>query len=746
MYLGIPPAASARSGYQAQHQPVGQLLRGQGPVVPGSTFISGGSLQLGPGGAPVAFGGPTSAAKVPGVPAGGVAASVNGSASSAGASASACGAANRSGLRPFRKSSPPPVNGDAALAPATAVGAAPAKQERPRRASEGSHVNGGSMNHLADRGAPKLVAISEEQQAVLSPPHQRPQPSAAAVVSAPARKLTTYTISGTSIDRRFIEVNGHGRTRSISTSDAELGGRMAPQSKVPRPAGPAHMRNVSVSLCGDGFGASANSDMRGALGGVGGGAAADRVLKLAKEFIQLCFELPVSRERALDLPATWVRERWPMSDAQALCSHATALLSRQPTLVHVSAPCKVFGDIHGQFQDLLLFFDTFGQPQHYTGDIEAIEYVFIGDFVDRGKSSVETMFLLFCLKVLYPERVWLLRGNHEDTDINQRYGFRDECLQKYPGPEGSSLFDEVAQAYSWMPLAAVVEDRVLCIHGGLGHVDGVPITLEAIARIKRPFKTVFEDTGPRIPPEDWKTIMALLWSDPTADCVEGNHASLRTGKSGVEMIDERQSYIRTFGPQLVKEFIAINDLDVVIRAHECVDQGFLFFAGGRLITVFSARNYAGTYANDAAFLLVSRQRTSLGAGDFRLQITPKVLKAAGEREVKPVYDHTRDVSPCRKMVDYNGVWGGRGFVAPAAAQQPGVGAWQQQAAARPAWCAPCPGSPGSGPGPPPPQAASPQQPQQLPQQQALLPAAAAGVPLRTAGPLLPARGALRPVG
>eukprot|EP00929_Paragymnodinium_shiwhaense_P056072 TRINITY_DN28070_c0_g1_i1.p1 TRINITY_DN28070_c0_g1~~TRINITY_DN28070_c0_g1_i1.p1 ORF type:complete len:776 (+),score=123.87 TRINITY_DN28070_c0_g1_i1:50-2377(+) len=492
-----------------------------------------------------------------------------------------------------------------------------------------------------------------------------------------ARTRTT-SVSGTTINRKCIKSSGHGRANSLSLDSADAAALMRPRKapppgRVPRPAGPAHARCVSVSLMDqqaeqlkNGLLSQVNHMMTighsmsstAPVGDFQG--RTERVVKMCRDFLDLSFSLPVSREVAVTLDPGWAMRNVPVENAREICNVAMQIMSQQATLVEVAAPCKVFGDIHGQFSDLLLFLSVYGQPQHRTGDIEAVEYVFLGDLVDRGKQSVETILLMMCLKVAYPDRVWLVRGNHEDSDLNQRYGFKDECNEKY-GMAGSAVYSLFTHAYSWMPLAALIEDRVLCIHGGLGHVDNKPISLDAIARIKRPFSTVFEETGDRIPREDWKVIMSLLWSDPTADCGEGNHASLRTGNTGHALSDDRQSFIRTFGPTIVKEFVEANDLDVVIRAHECVDKGFLFFAGGRLITVFSARNYAGLYENDAAFLLISRKRTTGagGQGEFKLEITPKVLTAAGQMEPRPAYPQVgqRDVSPCRSMGDYHSEWG-----------------------------------------------------------------------------------------
>ena len=141
-------------------------------------------------------------------------------------------------------------------------------------------------------------------------------------------------------------------------------------------------------------------------------------------------------------------------------------------VLNVKAPLKIFGDLHGQFTDLMAFFDLYGAP-HLNGrkqDIEHYDYIFLGDFVDRGSHSLETICVLLSLKILYPEQIHLIRGNHQDSQINVGFGFRDECAEKLDEePEHeTSVFSRVNRLFDWLPLAAIAEEKILCLHGGIG--------------------------------------------------------------------------------------------------------------------------------------------------------------------------------------------------------------------------------------------------------------------------------------
>ncbi|KAL1522922.1 hypothetical protein AB1Y20_017887 [Prymnesium parvum] len=252
-------------------------------------------------------------------------------------------------------------------------------------------------------------------------------------------------------------------------------------------------------------------------------------------------------------------------EAAALVAAAEEVVSSQPMLLELSAPLQIVGDIHGQFVDLLRLFDFKGLPP-------AARYLFLGDYVDRGPNGLECMFLLMALKIKHPDQVWLLRGNHECAAINRIYGFYEECKRRY----SVKLWRSFQELFNALPLAAVVEKRIFCIHGGLSPDLTSP---DELKRVQRPVDV--PDTG---------LLCDTLWSDPDKDIV------------GWAENDRGVSY--TFGPDVVTRFLQRNDLDLIVRAHQVVEDGYEFFGDRELVTVFSAPHYCGEFDNCGAMMSI----------------------------------------------------------------------------------------------------------------------------------------------
>jgi protein phosphatase len=278
-----------------------------------------------------------------------------------------------------------------------------------------------------------------------------------------------------------------------------------------------------------------------------------------------------------------------------LINRCMKVVEDQPMVLRVDAPAKVFGDIHGQYQDLMRFFDLYSAPiEGPGGDIEGLDYIFLGDYVDRGTHSLETMCLLMALKIKYPNQIHLLRGNHEDRWINSAFGFQAECIHRLgEDPDNPAVFNHFNDFFDRLPLAAIVNDTALCLHGGIGSSIS---SISDIEKIKRPLEVIHEVTN-----IDQQLVVDILWSDPTdSDMDTGIQPNSTRDPTGVGNIVK-------FGPDRVNEFLKNNNLSLILRAHECVMDGFERFAGGQLITIFSATDYCGKHKNAGAILFLTNK-------------------------------------------------------------------------------------------------------------------------------------------
>ncbi|XP_022848632.1 serine/threonine-protein phosphatase 5-like isoform X2 [Olea europaea var. sylvestris] len=244
------------------------------------------------------------------------------------------------------------------------------------------------------------------------------------------------------------------------------------------------------------------------------------------------------------------------------------MLRALPSLVDINVPngkhFTVCGDVHGQFYDLLNIFELNGLPS------EDNPYLFNGDFVDRGSFSVEVILTLFAFKCMSPSAIYLSRGNHESKSMNKIYGFEGEVRSKL-----SDTFVELfTEVFCCLPLAHVINEKVLVVHGGLFSVDGVK--LSDIREIDRFCE----------PPEEG-LMCELLWSDPQPQLGRG------PSKRGVGL---------SFGADVTKRFLQDNSLDLVVRSHEVKNDGYEIEHDGKLITVFSAPNYCDQMGNKGAFI------------------------------------------------------------------------------------------------------------------------------------------------
>ena len=253
------------------------------------------------------------------------------------------------------------------------------------------------------------------------------------------------------------------------------------------------------------------------------------------------------------------------NEIKLLCDLSREIFISQPILLELEAPIKICGDIHGQYYDLLRLFEYGGFPPEAN-------YLFLGDYVDRGRQSLETICLLLAYKIKYPENFFLLRGNHESSTINRIYGFYDECKRRY----SLKVWKMFSDVFNCLPIAALIDDKILCMHGGL---SPELLSIEQINKINRP--TDIPDSG---------LLCDLLWSDPDKDVKDWE--------------DNERGVSYVFGSDVLSKFVTKNDIDLICRAHQVVEDGYEFFGKKQLVTIFSAPNYCGEFDNSGAMMTV----------------------------------------------------------------------------------------------------------------------------------------------
>ncbi|KAI8806649.1 Metallo-dependent phosphatase-like protein [Cladochytrium replicatum] len=263
-------------------------------------------------------------------------------------------------------------------------------------------------------------------------------------------------------------------------------------------------------------------------------------------------------QRLLDVRNSKPQKQLCLKNAEVtfVCQAAREIFLDQPVLLELNPPVNVVGDIHGQYPDLLRVFDMCGYPP-------TANYLFLGDYVDRGKQSLETILLLLCFKIKYPENFFILRGNHESASVNRVYGFYDECKRRC----SLKIWKTFTDVFNCLPIAAVVAGKIFCVHGGLSpslhHMDD-------IRAIQRPSDV-----------PDYGLLNDLLWSDPS--------------EFAVDWEDNERGVSYCFGKAIVSDFLVRHDFDLVCRAHMVVEEGYEFFNDRTLVTVFSAPNYCGEF-------------------------------------------------------------------------------------------------------------------------------------------------------
>jgi serine/threonine-protein phosphatase 2A catalytic subunit len=286
----------------------------------------------------------------------------------------------------------------------------------------------------------------------------------------------------------------------------------------------------------------------------------------------------------------------PEGQVKALCAKAKEVLGAESNVQAVESPVTVCGDVHGQFHDLIELFRVGGRPPDTN-------YLFMGDYVDRGHHSVETVCLLLALKVRFPGRITLLRGNHESRQTTQVYTFYDECLQKYGS---ANAWRNLTDLFDYLPLTALVDGRVLCLHGGLSPSLAGLDQVRALDRVQE-----VPHEGP---------LCDLLWSDPE--------------DSGLGWGISPRGAGYTFGQDITEMFNHSNGLGLVARAHQLVMDGYSWTHDRNVVTVFSAPNYCYRCGNQASVMQLDGEQPHVF---LQFDPAPRVLADPGATRRIPDY-------------------------------------------------------------------------------------------------------------
>jgi serine/threonine-protein phosphatase PP1 catalytic subunit len=233
-----------------------------------------------------------------------------------------------------------------------------------------------------------------------------------------------------------------------------------------------------------------------------------------------------------------------------ICELAKDEFTKDRAMVKLDPPVHVVGDIHGQFYDLLRIFEAVGQPPDRT-------FLFLGNYVDRGPQSIEVITLLLTFKILFPERIFLLRGNHECPEVNEINGFKSECVSRY-SPRLWNIFNDL---FAMLPLAAAIGDKIFATHAG---ISPDLKDIRYFTELERPVTRI---EG---------VMMDLLWSDPDPQTVEWTPNP--RGRSVCFGLDQAREVLDNLG------------FEILVRSHQIALAGFEFpFEPDRsVVTIYSA--------------------------------------------------------------------------------------------------------------------------------------------------------------
>ena len=316
------------------------------------------------------------------------------------------------------------------------------------------------------------------------------------------------------------------------------------------------------------------------------------------------------------------------NEIQSLIEEVIPIISKEDSLIKIRSPCKIFGNIYGVYNDLMRYFESYGNPSDsiQNGDINVMQYIFLGDFCDRGLYSLEVVLLLFALKVKYPNFIYLVRGHHEDRNINEFYGLGEECKERLNDEidKKNSIFNLINNVFDYLPFGILIDGATLLVHGGIGSSIN---KLEDINNISRPVSIVQEVNN-----IVQLNIIDLLYSEYDES---ENYYSINN-----ERDKTKKGFIIKYGKKRLDQFFNNNNINLLITSHQFVKEGFCTFNNDKLLVLFSATNYMDKYNNNGAMITIAKK-----TNNKRLNIIPKLINLNNDK--KELYRKNENPSPVK---------------------------------------------------------------------------------------------------
>ncbi len=328
-----------------------------------------------------------------------------------------------------------------------------------------------------------------------------------------------------------------------------------------------------------------------------------------------------------------IHKRLPfkLKEIYNLIQEVSPILEKEKSLIRIRSPCKIFGNIYGDYNDLMRFFESFGNPSddNQMGDINVMQYVFLGDFCDRCYYSLEIILLLFALKVKYPDFIYLIRGHHEDINVNINGGLGQECIDRLDDDitKTQSLFFYFNQVFNLLPFGILVDNSILCVHGGIGSRVS---SLDDIENIKRPFKIVQEVTN-----KDEQIVLDLLYSEFSN--------KIKNIEPNKERDVEGKGFIVKYGEDRLNKFLIDNQISLLITSHKFCKEGVISMNNDRLLSIFSSSNYMDKYNNYGGMIIIGKKNPNKP-----INIIPRLINSIENK--KETYRKNVIGSPIRENI------------------------------------------------------------------------------------------------